>query len=150
MSVFSIRPAAVLTLLLAAASPALGRPFTTPAEQRDMSFEGVRTPCADPGALTRIISKFNERAPDYVAPGVQMDLIESMRETGYRTRGRDLVPRRYCTARALFNDGRRREVVYVLGDSMGWLGVLSDSVEWCVVGLDASHVYGGHCRALRP
>ena len=134
---------------LALAPAAQARPMT-PAERRDMALSPDMPGCADPMVLARISSRFASRESHYWDSGLSIAAFDSVAETGYRSNGLDYIPRRYCTARAVFSDGAARKVTYAIASSLGWLGVLGYGVEWCVDGLDRNFAYGANCRAARP
>ena len=59
------------------------------------------------------------------------------------------MPRRYCTAKAVMNDGRVRSVHYAIIEDGGFASI-GAGVEWCVNGLDRNWAYNPRCRAVRP
>jgi hypothetical protein len=89
------------------------------------------------------------REQEYWASGLALANFERAWETGFRSNGPSYVPRRYCSADAIFNDGARRRVVYNVGEALGFIG-LGDGVTWCVVGLDRNRAFGPKCRAAGP
>ncbi|HMN74097.1 MAG TPA: hypothetical protein PKA55_19725 [Rhodoblastus sp.] len=131
------------------APPAHARPMT-PAERRDLPLSADMPGCADPMVLARISSRFDAREGEYWDSGLSIAGFDRVAEIGYRSNGLDYVPRRYCTARAIFSDGGARKVTYAIASDLGWLGVLGYGVEWCVDGLDRNRAYGANCRAARP
>lgn len=127
---------------------AQARPIT-PAERRFEPFSGHVASCADPSVLQSIVERFQIREGDYWNSGLELLRFDRIRQTGYRSDGYDYVPRRYCEARAAFNDRRYRQVVYWVGESLGFAGY-GFGVEWCIEGLDRDDAYGPDCRAARP
>ena len=136
-------------LAQSAATPALARPLV-PAEQRHMSFSGDMPTCDDPSVLGRISSRFGARESKYWKSGLSISRFDRIAEVGYRTAGLDYLPRRYCMAQAIFDNGKSRKVTYAIAGDLGWLGVLGFGVEWCIDGLDRNLAYGAECRAARP
>jgi len=120
-----------------------------PAEARMLPYTGVLPACDDGFALARIQRAFYNQESDYWQSGLAIESFGGVRETGLRVNGASYMPRRYCAARALFNDGRERAVVYELGEDLGFLG-LSLGVTWCVAGLDRNHAFSPHCKAAGP
>ena len=114
-----------------------------------LPYTGVLPPCDDDFALARIQRAFYDQESDYWQSGLAIESFGGVRETGLRVNGASYIPRRYCAARALFNDGRERAVVYELGEDLGFLG-LSFGVTWCVAGLDRNHAFSPHCKAAGP
>ena len=122
---------------------------TPPAEARMSPYTGSLPACDDGVALARIQRGFDQRESDYWVSGLAIESFGAVRETGPRVNGASYIPRRYCAARALFNDGRERAVVYELGEDLGFLGS-SFGVVWCVAGLDREHVFSADCKAAGP
>ena len=134
---------------IAFAAAVEARPMT-PAERRDMALSPDMPGCADPIVLAKISSRFASREASYWDSGLSIAAFDSVAEIGYRSNGLDYIPRRYCTARAVFSDGAARKVTYAIASSLGWLGVAGYGVDWCVEGLDRNFAYGADCRAARP
>ena len=157
----------------AAFAPALEARPLTPAEQRYNPWHAQLPKCDDPAVLSFVQSRFGQRESYYWKSGLEIDRIERVREAGFRKTGLDFIPRRYCEARALVNDGRARAVVYSVGEDMdmtgsdairsfgqsltlGLLPAFNPSplnnwgVDWCVVGLDRNYAHGLNCKAARP
>jgi hypothetical protein len=150
------RPAvamAAFALICALAPPAEAKEpslaDTPPAEARMLPYTGVLPACDDGFALARIQRAFYDRESDYWQSGLAIESFGGVRETGLRVNGASYIPRRYCAARALFNDGRERAVVYQLGEDLGFLG-MGFGVTWCVVGLDRDHAFSPNCKAAGP
>lgn len=143
--------AAALSICVLGASAlerAHARPIT-PNERRLLPLTGNIAFCADPSVLQSIVERFQIREGHYWSSGLALLSFDDIRETGYRTTGYDYVPRRYCQARATFNDDKYRQVVYWVGESSGFAGY-GFGVEWCVQGLDRNYADGPNCRAVRP
>ncbi len=163
--------AALAAIALAAAGlffplgEAQARPLT-PAEKRFSPYTGIVPHCSDASVLGRIQSRFSSREQEYWHTGREIQGFNRVRQIGYRSAGRDLIPRRYCSARASFNDGRIRWVSYWIGEDLGMAGqnwalevvpgnmspsvYKSYGVEWCVHGLDYNRAFGANCSAARP
>lgn len=135
--------------LVAGARAEPGRSDTPPAEARVLRYSGALPGCDDASVLAEITSAFSAREMEYWSSGLAISTFEKVRETGYRTNGPSYIPRRYCDAEALFNDGARRRVVYNLGEALGFIG-LGEGVTWCVVGVDRNHAFSPNCRAAGP
>lgn len=128
----------------AAAEPRLAD--TPPAEQRALGYSGDVPACDDSYVLAQIKWSFFDREKDYWKSELDILSFETTREIGYRTRGASFIPRRFCEARAAFNDGGRRKVTYTVSEGLGFLG-LGSGVEWCVEGLDRNLAYAPDCAA---
>jgi hypothetical protein len=131
------------------ASPAaLARP-QVPAEDRYDSYQGVLPGCADPPVFERIQSRFHAREAEFWESGLEIVGLDQVREIGFRSNGLDLIPRRYCIARAEMNNQSVREVSYSIDEDLGIIGWGFD-VEWCVEGLDRNYAYAPDCKIARP
>src|SRR5947209_19976031 len=104
---------AVAALLLAGilAGPLLARPLV-PAERRYFPYSGALPSCADPGVLDRVSSQFAGVEDEYWKSELRIVSYDLIREVSYRGNGLDFIPRRYCHAKGIFNDGRLRPVTY--------------------------------------
>lgn len=137
------------TLGFALASlPADARPIT-PAERRQQPYTGDLPACHDAALLQRISSRFVKAEKEYWSSGLEILGYEKVRETAYRSNGLDYIPRRYCHATAVMNDGKVRQVVYAIAESQSIIG-FGPGVEWCIVGLDRNYAWGRSCTAARP
>ena len=139
-----------IALLICAAASAEPRPGDTPpAELRQSGFPPVYETCEAGPVQAEIMYAFLERERDYWSSSLEIVAFERIVETGNRTNGLAYIPRRYCRAEALFNDGRRRRIVYNIGSQNGFIGA-GPGIIWCVEGLDREHAYGPNCRAAGP
>lgn len=138
----------IAALGVATVVPAQGRPLV-PAEKRYDSYSGVLPNCGDPGVLERIRSRFHAREAEFWKSGLEIGAIDAVREIGMRSNGLDYIPRRYCKARAYFNDRSARTVSYNIVEGQGIIGFGYD-VEWCVAGLDRNYTNALNCQLVRP
>ena len=138
----------LLSAAVLAATQAPARPLT-PAEGRYFPFSGNVPACDHEGVLGRIQSRFSQRERNYWKSGLEIQDFQNVRENGYRTAGVDLIPKRYCKAGAVMNDGKIRQVTYWIGENQGMIG-WSWGVDWCVSGLDHHRAFGGNCNAAGP
>lgn len=127
---------------------AVARPLV-PAERRYDSYSGRVAACNDPNVFERIQSRFQAREDEFWKSGLAIQGFDRVREIGMRSNGLDLIPRRYCMAQALMNDGKRREVSYTIAEDMGIIG-WGFGVDWCVAGLDRNYAYAPNCKMARP
>ena len=140
--------AAGIAFSLGAASTLEARPLT-PAEQRFMPYTANLPLCGDAGPLDRIKSRFSQRETEFWKSGLEIIGYDRVRETGERSAGLDYVPRRYCQARATFNDGKTRQVGYWIGEGFGMAGH-GWGIEWCVLGLDRNYAQAPACKTVNP
>jgi hypothetical protein len=153
------------------ANAVLARPLT-PAERRSVEWNSLLPQCSDTSVLGMVQTRFSDREWSYWQSGLQIQGFDLIRETGFRSTGLDYIPRRYCSAKALMNDGTARSVNYSViedqdmtgGDALRGLiasltfGAVRNgpsvlphwSIDWCVVGLDRNYAYGLNCSAAKP
>lgn len=140
----------VVAIMACVAANAQTRPQDRPpAEYRESGFPPVVESCAAETVQAEIMLTFQERERDYWSSPLEIVAFERFVETGDRTNGLSYIPRRYCRAEALFNDGQRRRIVYNIGSQNGFIGA-GPGIIWCVVGLDREHAFGPECRAAGP
>ncbi len=133
------------------------------AEERVMGFDAQLPACDDPAVTGRIQRRFSEREREFWNSTLEVTQIDRVRTTAFRPNGQDLIPRRYCAARALTSDGKFRTLEYNLtedGGFSGWHGSFmglvrfptagSYHLEWCLGGLDHHRTYAQDCRMVRP
>ena len=109
-------------------------------------YDGVLPPCE--WALGTISSQFADKESTFWNSALQITGYDRVRETGFRPWTSDNIPRRYCSARAMLNDGRPRTVDYSIIEDGGLAGY-GPGVEWCVSGLDRNWAYNPRCKAAR-
>ncbi len=155
-------PAAAILLLTAAAASANSPRIR--AEERVYPYDAQVAACDAPAVLGRIQRRFSHREAAFWNSDLQIVAIDHVRQTAFRPNGLDLIPRRYCQARATTSDGRHRALFYHIVEDAGitgWHGSLvfgliqfptpgSFNVEWCVNGLDRHRTYAQNCRMARP
>lgn len=134
--------------LACVAGVAQARP-QTPAENRDSPYSGVVRPCEDPMATGYIQGAFADREDEYWHSGLRIVGWEDVREIGFRSNGLDYIPRRYCVARAIMSDRKVRSVSFSIVEQGGSIG-FTDSVTWCVNGLDRLDAFNPACKMARP
>lgn len=137
-----------------------------PAESKERTFpyDAQVAACADPKVLNRIQGRFDLREGRFWSSDLRLVGFEHLRETSFRPNGLDLIPRRYCTGRALLSDNTKARIDYNIVEDQGisgWHGSLflgliqfptpgSFNVEWCISGLDRHRTYAPDCRMARP
>jgi hypothetical protein len=156
--------ALLATAALASTVPASANSPRGRAEDRVFAYDAQLPACDDPGVIGRIQRRFDNREAAYWNSTLQLTSVEHIKQTHFRPNGQDLIPRRYCTARALTSDGRRHRLDFNLVEDAGitgWHGSLffglvrfptpgSYNVEWCLSGLDRHRTYAPDCRMARP
>jgi hypothetical protein len=100
-------------------------------------------------ALGAISSQFADKESTFWNSALQIVGYDHVRETAFRPWQSDNIPRRFCSANAMLNDGKVRTVHFSIIED-GGLASFSDGVEFCVVGLDRNWAFNPACRAARP
>ena len=100
-------------------------------------------------ALGTISSRFADKESTFWNSALQIVGYEQVRETAFRPWQSDNIPRRYCSAKALLNDGKAHVVHYSIIED-GGLASFGDDIEFCVVGLDRNWAFNPACKAARP
>jgi hypothetical protein len=111
------------------------------------SYDGRVANCE--AALPTITSQFQEKESTYWNSSLQITGYDRVHETAFRPWQSDNIPRRFCSAEAMLNDGKARTVNYSIIEDGGFAGY-GQGVEWCVVGLDRNWAYNPRCRSARP
>jgi hypothetical protein len=99
--------------------------------------------------LNQVALQFAEKEKRFWNSALEITAYEQVREIAFRPWQTNNIPRRYCSARAVINDGVVRTVNYSIIED-GGLGSSAHGVEWCVVGLDRDWAYNPACKAARP
>ena len=155
---------AVVSLLLTSVGAVEANAPREPAETRTFPFDAQVAGCADPGVLGRIQGRFDAREARFWNSPLKLVQIDNVRETSFRPNGQDLIPRRFCRARALLSDGKFRALTYNLSEDGGisgrqgslFLGLIqfptpsSYHLEWCISGLDRHRTYAPDCKVAGP
>lgn len=110
-------------------------------------YDGVLPACE--AALEKIAWRFAEKESRFWNSSAQILGFERVREIAYRPWAPGTIPRRFCTATALVNDGRKHAVSYWIGEDTGMIGA-DWGVEWCVDGFDRNWAYNPRCKMARP
>jgi ribonuclease T2 len=115
--VFLLAAAALLAMPAQAAGP-LEKNFWLEGPR----YDGVLPACDDPAALSEITSRFATKERKFWNSEAEIVGIDHVRETAFRPWDRDLIPRRFCTARALISNGRAHPVYYAIAEDLGRRG----------------------------
>ncbi len=86
-------------------------------------------------ALPTIATQFWEKESTFWNSSLKITSFPDVSETAFRPNQSNNIPRRYCTADAMLNNGKVRKVHYSLIEDGGFAGY-GNGVEWCVVGVD--------------
>lgn len=105
--------------------------------------------CADGSVLSFIDQRFDYKASRYLQ--ANLDILGFDRVSNTHVDYRDEthpIERVYCHAKVDMNDGRRRDLWYMIESGMGYAG-LGERVRFCISGLDPWYVDGRQCRSVR-
>ncbi|MGL4727470.1 MAG: hypothetical protein ACRCWO_01825 [Bosea sp. (in: a-proteobacteria)] len=122
---------------------------SNPAETRIIPYAGNLPACSSADVISHVTSQFGWREWEYWNSNLTIAAVDRVGEIGYRTWGRDFIPRRYCSARVLLSNQRYAKVDYAVRDRLG-LFMMGWDVSWCVTGLDRHKSYAPECRMARP
>ena len=100
-------------------------------------------------ALGTITTQFWEKESTFWNSSLKITGYGRIHETAFRPWQSDNIPRRYCSADVMLNDGKMRQVHYSLIEDGGFAG-FGQGVEWCVTGLDRNWAYNPSCKAAKP
>lgn len=137
---------ACLTMLSGVASAYDPPRNGAPAEQR--GYIASLPACDDPAILNDIAASFGAREWRFADGRLVVAAYERAVPVAFRPWGDDFIPRRFCSARARFSDGKLRQVDYSVREGLGFLGAWN--VNWCVQGLDRHWTYQPDCTMARP
>ncbi|CAN5370766.1 hypothetical protein BH11PSE4_BH11PSE4_30950 [soil metagenome] len=110
------------------------------------SYDGRVAEC--PAGLPSVTSQFREKESTFWNSALEITGYANVHETAFRPWQSDNIPRRYCTASAMLNDGKLRTVHYSIIEDGGIAG-FGQGVEFCVVGLDRDWTYNPACKAAQ-
>ena len=110
-------------------------------------YDGNVADCG--AALSTITSQFREKESTFWNSNLEITGFGQIRETAFRPWQSDNIPRRYCSAEVMLNDGKLRTVHYSIIEDGGFAS-FGQGVEWCVTGLDRNWAYNPACAAARP
>jgi hypothetical protein len=110
-------------------------------------YEGRVAPCE--GALTKITSQFRERELTYWNSDLQITAFSRVHEVAFRPWQSDNIPRRYCSAEVILNDGKAHALHYSIIEDGGFAG-FDQGIDWCVTGLDRNWAFNPACKAAQP
>jgi hypothetical protein len=131
--------------------------FATPAQAAnwlEMNFgmagpdySGRLPPCD--WALGIISHRFAVKERRFWVSDLTIVSFDQVRETAVRPWSHDVIPRRYCSAKALLSNGRETKVHFWIGEGLGFAG-MTWGVEWCVVGYDRNLAFAPRCKMAQP
>jgi hypothetical protein len=112
-------------------------------------YDRVIPTCDYPAALDRIIGRFGTKESRFWNSELRIVGFEDIRETAELPWAAQSIPRRFCSATVLINDGRRHPIYYSIAEDTGMIG-MNWGIDFCVQGVDRNWAYNPSCRAARP
>ena len=100
-------------------------------------------------ALGTITNQFWDKESTFWNSELRITGYARVQEVAFRPWQSDNIPRRFCTADVMLNDGKMRTVHYSILEDGGFAG-FGQGVQWCVTGLDRNWAYSPGCRAAKP
>jgi hypothetical protein len=111
------------------------------------NYSGRLPPCD--WALGTISHRFAAKERQFWVSDLTIVSFDQVRETALRPWGHDVIPRRYCSAKARLSNGRETVVHFSIAEGLGFIGA-TWGVEWCVVGYDRNLAFAPRCQMARP
>src|SRR5436190_1822185 len=100
-------------------------------------------------ALGTITNQFWDKESTFWNSELRITGYGRVQEVAFRPWQSDNIPRRFCSADVMLNDGKMRTVHYSILEDGGFAG-FGQGVQWCVTGLDRNWAYSPGCRAAKP
>jgi hypothetical protein len=100
-------------------------------------------------ALGKAAGRFAAKERAYWNSNAAVGMTLEIRQIAVNPWGPYFIPRRFCTARVMMNDGLERRMDYVIQAGTGLAGV-GYGVEVCVSGFDRNLAYAPDCKMARP
>lgn len=104
--------------------------------------------CTSERVLKKLVSRFNQTERIYWSHrGKALESIANPHRHAVNPFADSPVNRRYCHGDAVFADGKKRRVHYLIEQGAGFAG-FGWNVEYCIHGLDPWKYHDGRCRVL--
>ncbi|MEM7289785.1 MAG: hypothetical protein AAF412_05365 [Pseudomonadota bacterium] len=106
-------------------------------------------PACDSGkVLNKLIRRFNQTEKIYWSHrGLSLSDIDVPHQHSENPFVDSPINRRYCHGDALFADGKKHRIHFLIEQGAGFAG-FTWNVEYCIHGLDPWKYYDGRCRVL--
>ncbi|MGO8740129.1 hypothetical protein [Rhodoblastus sp.] len=146
----STRSAVLAAVLLAlGAGAAAAAPRERAEDFYTLPYDGRMPQCDDGVSLFEITQRFASAEAFTFNSPLRITGFNDIREYAFRANGAEFIPRRYCVAKASFNDSRVRTIKYTIIERGGLMS-FNRGVDWCVVGLDRYRAYSPLCDVVGP
>lgn len=120
-----------------------------PAEERWWPYSAEIPGCDDPAVINKIRSRFAEKEATYWQSSLEIVAVDQIRTTAFRPNGLDLIPRRYCVARASLSNQRTSPLYYSVIEGGGMAGY-GYGVHFCVAAYDRNRASAPECKIAKP
>lgn len=104
--------------------------------------------CTSEKVLEKLVKRFNKTEKIYwEGRGLILNAVFNPHQHSENPFPDSPVNRRYCHGDAVFENGKKRRVHYLIEEGAGLAG-FTWNVEYCIHGLDPWKYYDGRCRTL--
>lgn len=104
--------------------------------------------CESERVIKKLVKRFNHAERVYwQSRGLVLSDIANAHQHSVNPFPDSPINRRYCHGDAVFENGRKHRVHYLVEEGAGFAG-FTWNVEYCVHGLDPWKYYDGDCRVL--
>lgn len=104
--------------------------------------------CQSGRVLQTLVKRFNKAEKTYwQSRGLVLSDIVNPHQHSENPFPESPINRRYCHGDAIFENGHKRRVHFLVEEDAGFAG-FTWNVEYCVHGLDPWKYYDGYCRVL--
>jgi hypothetical protein len=121
-----------------------------------LSFSGTQSAaapspfpqCDSSKVIKKLVKRFNKTEKIYwSARGRHLNTVAHPHLHSENPFPDSPINRRYCHGDAVFSDGKKHRIHYLIEQGAGFAG-FSWNVEYCIHGLDPWKYYDGRCRVL--
>jgi len=104
--------------------------------------------CTSERVIERILRRFNKTERIYWQDrGLVLNAVTNPHLHNDNAFPESSINRRYCHGDAIFENGKKRRIHYLIEEGAGFAGY-TWNVEYCIHGLDPLRYYDGRCRVL--
>lgn len=104
--------------------------------------------CESDKVLQKLVKRFNKTEKVYWSSrSLVLSNIDNAHQHSVNPFPDSPVNRRYCHGDAVFDNGKKRRVHFLIEEGAGFAG-FTWNVEYCIHGLDPWKYYDGYCRVL--
>lgn len=141
--------AAAVLALCAGAGAAAADPRERAEDFFTLPYDGRMPTCDDGVSLYEISQRFAASEAFSFHSPLRISGFNDIREYAFRANGAEFIPRRYCVAKASFNDFSVRTIKYTIIERGGFMS-FNRGVDWCVEGLDRYRAFAPMCDGVGP